>query len=89
MRPEGVKERLERYLKITGEALESVEAVDLEGEKILDMARRYYEDAKYYYWKGDFLTSFVSVVYAHAWLDVGSYLGHLKSDREDLLMVGR
>jgi len=38
-------------------------------KKIIDLARRYYEDTKYYSEKKDFFTAFGCVNYAHGLLD--------------------
>jgi len=37
--------------------------------KLLEMAKRYYEDAKYYLKKKDFFTSFGCINYAHGLID--------------------
>ncbi len=39
------------------------------------MANRYYEDAKHFEKKGDKLTAFAALNYAHGWLDAGARLG--------------
>ena len=38
-------------------------------EKTVELAKRYYEDAKYYLDKGDFFTAFGCINYAHGLLD--------------------
>jgi len=42
---------------------------EVKDEKILEMAKRYYEDAKYYLEKKDFFTSFGCINYAHGLID--------------------
>ncbi len=39
------------------------------------MAKRYYDDAKYFEKKGDLVNAYGAVVYAHAFLDIGARLG--------------
>jgi uncharacterized protein len=39
------------------------------------MASRYYEDAKFFEKKGDIVTAFAALNYAHGWLDAGARLG--------------
>ena len=39
------------------------------------MAQRYFSDAKHFKEKGDLVTAFAAVNYAHAWLDAGARLG--------------
>ena len=91
---EGVKERTERYIRITRRALQEVEIVPPEGtelrriaEKLLDTARRYLLDAEYYYSKGEYATALSSVSYAHAWIDAGVVIGVLKGEDPKIFMV--
>jgi hypothetical protein len=74
--------KLEKYFEITGEALKKVklaEKVVVDFKKIaddfLDMATRYYEDAKHFREKGDIVNAFACLNYAHGWLDAGARLG--------------
>lgn len=76
------KDRLEKYFQITGEALSKVkfktpENVDFlkVAEDFLDMAQRYYDDAKHFRDKGDIVTAFAALNYAHGFLDAGARLG--------------
>lgn len=41
-------------------------------EIFLDMARRYYSDAKYFYAQKDLVLAFGALNYAHGWLDAGA-----------------
>ena len=75
------EEKLEKYFEITEKALEIAEksknrtAFDKEREDFLDMVRRYIEDAKHFKEKGDIVTAFAALNYAHGWLDSGARLG--------------
>ncbi|MBL7100514.1 MAG: DUF357 domain-containing protein [Nanoarchaeota archaeon] len=76
------KERLEKYFSITGEALSKVKfktPKDVDFSKVakdfLDMAKRYYEDAKHFRDKDDVVTAFAALNYAHGFLDAGTRLG--------------
>ncbi len=42
---------------------------EINNKKILDMARRYYEDAKYYLGRKDYFTAFGCINYAHGLID--------------------
>ncbi len=42
---------------------------EIDDEEIVDMARRYYEDAKYYFQKKDYFTAFGCINYAHGLID--------------------
>ena len=91
---EGVKEKAERYISITERALREVEIIPPEGSKLreiaeflLDMARRYLSDARYFFGKGDYPTALAAASYAHAWIDVGVVLGLLKGENPKIFMV--
>lgn len=58
------KERILKDIKLFEKNIKS-----LEDNKIVDMARRYYVDAKYYLNKGDFFTAFGCINYAHGLID--------------------
>lgn len=75
------KEKLEKYFNVTEKALKKVKLktprnVDLKkaGEDFLDMATRYFDDAKYFKEKGDYVTAFAALNYAHGFLDAGARL---------------
>ena len=73
-----LNEKLDKYLALTAKALEKVKIVQSrkkEAEDIIDLAKRYYEDAQYFYKKGDLVNAFGAVVYAHAFLDIGARIG--------------
>ena len=75
-------EKLEEYLHITEAALQEIADSNKElsekAKEVVDMAQRYLSDAKHYRDKGDFVTAFASVNYAHGWLDAGARLGLFK-----------
>ena len=73
-------EQLKKYFTITGEALDAVkdkidETRKAEAEDFLDMATRYYSDAKHFKEKGDYVLAFGALNYAHGWLDAGARIG--------------
>ncbi|MBD3202933.1 DUF357 domain-containing protein [Candidatus Woesearchaeota archaeon] len=78
------KDRMEKYLKITKEALDKVKNSEIDkkrkefAEDLLDMSQRYYDDALHYHKKGDWVTAFAAVNYSHAWLDAGARIGLFK-----------
>lgn len=88
------KDRLEKYFDITGRALAKVKKVH-EGtvdfarasEDFLDMAQRYYDDAGHFYEKGDWVTAFAALNYAHGWLDAGARLGLFDVDHDSTLFT--
>jgi len=88
-------EKLQKYFKITEEALRKLEiavhkksllhAVAMD---FLTMARSYFEDAKYYYEKGDYVTAFAALNYAHGFIDAGVRLGVFKGEDDRLFAFG-
>ncbi|MBU1111932.1 MAG: DUF357 domain-containing protein [archaeon] len=71
------KEKLKAYFSITQEALDQVkDKLNSEqkemAEDFLDMASRYYSDAKHFSEKGDYVNAFAALNYAHGWLDAGA-----------------
>ncbi|HLD15813.1 MAG TPA: DUF357 domain-containing protein [Candidatus Nanoarchaeia archaeon] len=75
-------EKLEKYFSVTEEALkkakESHENLDI-GEQtrkdFVDMVERYLSDAKHFKEKGNIVTAFAALNYAHGWLDAGAKIG--------------
>ncbi len=74
-------EKLDKYFKITSEALEvasgAPEKLSSDGarEDFLDMIKRYISDAKHFRENGDYVNAFAAVSYAHGWLDAGARIG--------------
>ncbi len=77
------RERLDRYFDITGRALEKVRIAgndsiadsEKHAEDFLDMAKRYYSDARHFAEKGEIVDAFACLNYAHGWLDAGARIG--------------
>ena len=70
-------ERLQKYFSYTRDALlEAKAAINKQKEKdaldFLDMASRYFSDAEFFEKKGDRVTAFAALNYAHGWLDAGA-----------------
>ena len=88
------EEKLAKYFDVTGKALKKVKIVK-EGklnfkaaaEDFLDMAQRYYDDAKHFEQKGDIVLAFAALNYAHGWLDAGARIGLFDVDRDSTLFT--
>jgi len=72
-------EKLKKYFDITGQALKKAkDNISKDNSKkefaadFLDMAQRYYNDAKYFREKDDYVNAFAALSYAHGWLDAGA-----------------
>ncbi len=78
---EVTQEKLAKYFDVTSRALKKVKIPELspedrkKAEDFLDMAKRYFEDAKHFKDKGDWVTAFAALNYAHGWLDAGARIG--------------
>lgn len=86
------REKLQKYFSVTREALEKAgAALDQErleeAEDFLDMATRYFEDAKHFEEKGDLVTAFAALNYAHGWLDAGARIKLFKVNDSRLFTV--
>ena len=81
---------LEKYLRLTREALARVSAAPparsfLHGasDDFLSMARAYLADAEHFEASGDRDRALAAASYAHAWLDAGVRLGLLDGGDDD------
>ena len=85
-----IEQKLSKYLELTSKALKKVKIVDehrKQAEDILDLAQRYYDDAKYFEKKGDLVNAYGAVVYAHAFLDIGARLGFFDVGKDSKLFM--
>ena len=87
-------EKLAKYFDVTGRALNKVKIAKEQNinwqnsaEDFLDMATRYFKDAKFFQEKGDIVTAFAALNYAHGWLDAGARLGLFDVDRDSTLFT--
>jgi len=86
--------KLAKYFDLTGRALKKVKIAKekkidwkASADDFLDMATRYFIDAKHFEQKGDIVTSFAALNYAHGWLDAGARLGLFDVDHDDTLFT--
>ena len=76
------EKKLDKYFDLTAKALKKIKFAkkltkqqEAWAKECLDFAQNYFSDAKYFRAKGDWVTSFAAVTYAHAWLDAGARFG--------------
>ncbi|MCA9495794.1 MAG: DUF357 domain-containing protein [Nanoarchaeota archaeon] len=88
------KEKLEKYFKVTGKALEKLKLVspkkthlDTIAKDYLNMAQSYYNDAKHFQEKGDWINAFAALNYSHGWLDAGARIGLWDVDHDSVLFT--
>ena len=74
--------KLKKYFSVTEKALKIAKIaapnkthLHEAGKDFLDMAKRYFKDAKHFEKKGDYVTAFAALNYAHGWLDSGARIG--------------
>ncbi len=86
--------QLAKYFDRTQRALAKVKIAkardidwDFSARDFLDMANRYFSDAKYFEKKGDLLRAFAALNYAHGWLDAGARLGLFDVDHDSTLFT--
>lgn len=75
-------EKLDKYFDVTGRALAKIKfgspkTQDWEAvaKDFLNMATCYFNDAKHFREKNDYVNAFACLNYAHGWLDAGARLG--------------
>ena len=85
-----LNEKLKKYFLLTEKALKKVKIVEnhrKQAEDLLDLAQRYYDDAKFFEKKEDFVNAFGAVCYSHAFLDVGARLGFFDVGNDNQLFM--
>ena len=88
------REKIEKYLVITEKALAKIKIPLPEGthmhtaaKDFLDMAKRYFSDAKHFKEADDRVNAFAAVNYAHGWLDAGARMGLFDVDHDSRLVT--
>lgn len=88
---EVTEEKITKYLSVTEKALSVLKVLPPEGSQLrkaaddlLLMATSYYKDACYYKEKGDYVTAFACVNYAHGYIDAGVRLGLFLGDNSGI-----
>ncbi|GAI31031.1 unnamed protein product, partial [marine sediment metagenome] len=86
------KEKLEKYFKITSNAVKEARkniasGKEEQAKEIIDMVSNYLSDAKHFEEKGEFVNAFAALNYAHGWLDAGVRLGIFDVKDDELFTV--
>ncbi|MCX8193832.1 MAG: DUF357 domain-containing protein [Candidatus Pacearchaeota archaeon] len=87
-----IERKLKKYFEITGKAIDIAKKAINEKRKneaveVLEMASRYYDDAKFFEKQGQIINAFAALNYAHGWLDCGSRLRLFKVKDSKLFVV--
>ncbi len=64
-------DRIKKDIALFEDNIAELDSLSLDGneKEVVDNAKRYYEDTKYYLKKGDFFTAFGCINYAHGLVD--------------------
>lgn len=87
---QSLNQKLAKYFELTSRALEKVKIIEKhrkEAEGILDLAKRYFDDARYFEKKGDLVNAFGAVCYSHAFLDIGARLGFFDVGKDSKMFM--
>ena len=85
-----LNQKFSKYLDLTSTALKKVKIIEdhrKEAEDLLDLAQRYFDDAKFFEKKGDLVNAFGAVCYSHAFLDIGARLGFFDVGKDNKLFM--
>ena len=88
--PQTLNQKLTKYFELTSKALKKVKIVEKhrkQAEDLLDLAKRYFDDAKYFEKKGDLVNAFGAVCYSHAFLDIGARLGFFDVGKDSKMFM--
>ena len=87
-------EKLAKYFDVTSRALKKIKIAkekkiswNAAAKDFLDMAQRYFDDAKHFEKEGDVVTAFAALNYAHGWLDAGARLGLFDVEHDNKLFT--
>lgn len=85
-----IEEKLKKYFELTSIALKKVKIVEKhrkEAEDLLNLAKCYYDDARHFEKKGDFVNAFGAICYSHAFLDIGARLGFFDVGKDSKMFM--
>ena len=88
--PQTLNQKLAKYFELTSKALKKVKIVEKhrkQAEDLLDLAKRYFDDAKYFEKKGDLVNAFGAVCYSHAFLAIGARLGFFDVGKDSKMFM--
>lgn len=69
-----IAKEAKKEIELIGRVLKQVKLVKREGTRLLELAKAYYEDSKYFLEKRSHLEAFEAVVISWAYLDAGLHL---------------
>ena len=85
-------DRIKKDIALFEDSIAELDSLSLDGneKEVVDNAKRYYEDTKYYLKKGDFFTAFGCINYAHGLVDglKKTYKYNKRSKWQEELKIG-
>ena len=94
MNREVTDEKLEKYFDVSTRAYNKVKIVAPKKTHLhtmaldfLEMAKNYIDDAHHFKEKGEIVTAFAALNYAHGWLDAGARGGLFDVDHDSILFT--
>ena len=77
-----LRSEIEKWSKKLEHALSSISHLDDSGSRLLENIRAYYKDSQHFLNNGDLIRSFECLIWAWAFLEIGTQLGHLRSSKK-------
>ena len=76
---EETKKRINKDIELFTKNIKEIESIEMNSNEneVIERAKSYFEDTKYYLEKQDFITSFGCITYAHGLLDAIRLLHNL------------
>ncbi|MCH8519310.1 MAG: DUF357 domain-containing protein [Nanoarchaeota archaeon] len=94
MNREVTDEKLNKYFDVSTRAYNKVKIVAPKGTHLykmavdfLEMAKNYIDDAHHFKEKGEIVTAFAALNYAHGWLDAGARGGLFDVEHDSVLFT--
>ena len=69
-----LEEEIDKWTAKLEPALETAEAIDSNGQELLDNAGAYLKDSKHFKEKGDLIRAFEALIWAWAYVEIGANL---------------
>ncbi len=89
-----LKDKVEKYIRIEGEALSKLKVSSPENSFLgefalnaMEMIKSYFSDAKHFQEKGDMINAFAALNYSYGWIDCLVRLGALDGGEDHRLFT--
>jgi len=79
---EKLKEACRKEIEEMGNVFKNIKILNTKGAEIFNLSLSYFYDAKYFFEKGDFISSFEAIIISWAYIDVGLHLEFFEIPQE-------